>query len=102
MLINLFLLLACAVIAIASVPLMLKLIPPNPVYGLSTEKTRDRPETWFEVNRVVGTALLAGAGLAAILLMMNSGRSWWAQIIIVLVPIGAAVGAAIFYERKKA
>jgi uncharacterized membrane protein len=102
MFINLLLLLACALIAIAAVPLMLKLVPPNPIYGLSTNKTRDRPEAWFEVNRVAGTALVVAAGLAAILLMMNSGRSWWAQLLIFLIPVGAAVGAAIFYERKQA
>lgn len=100
MLMNLLLLIACALIGIASVPLLLKLIPPNPYYGLSTGKTMSKPDIWFEVNRVAGTALLAAAGLAAIMLMMNSGRSWWVQLIIFLVPIGAAVGGAIAYERR--
>lgn len=103
MLITVALLIACALIAAASVPLMLKLVPPNPIYGVRTEKALDSPEIWYQVNLFGGRALLGAAGFAALLLMMYSGtllKSGWAQIFAVVIPIAAAVIATLVYERK--
>ena len=38
MLTTVFLLIGCAIIAVAAVPLALKLVPPNPLYGFRTER----------------------------------------------------------------
>ena len=102
MLINIALLLACVIVAVAAIPLLLKMIPPNPIYGLNTRRTRDSDNMWFEVNRFAGAALLIAAGLAAIVLMSSSGRSWWVQVLVFLVLIGAAVGATFWFENRLA
>lgn len=100
MLINIALIIVCVLIAVVAVPLLLKLIPPNPIYGVNTRHTRDSDTMWFEVNRFAGAAFLVAAGLAAIILMSISGRSWWVQVLVFLVLIGIAVGATLWFERK--
>jgi uncharacterized membrane protein len=98
-----FLLLVCAIVAAVGVPLILKLVPPNPIYGVRTRKTTRSPEVWYEVNRFGGWALVIAAGVTALALMFYSGtwlRSSWAQLFAFVVPIGAAVGATLWHERK--
>jgi uncharacterized membrane protein len=97
------LLILCAVMAALGVPLILKIVPPNPVYGVRTERTLDRPEVWFDVNKFGGWALVAAAGVTALALMVYSGtwlKSGWAQLAVFVIAIIAAVAATFFYERK--
>jgi uncharacterized membrane protein len=104
MLITVALLIGCALIAVVAVPLLLKLVPPNPIYGVRTEKTLDSSETWYKVNIYGGKALLIAAGVAALLLMVYSGtylRPWWAQLVVFVVAMLGAVGATLYYERKQ-
>lgn len=53
-----------AIIAAISVPIVLKLVPPNRVYGVRTSQTLAIREVWFRVNLVTGFALIAAAGTA--------------------------------------
>jgi hypothetical protein len=102
MLVTVVLLLLCALTAIAGVPLILKLVPPNEIYGLHTEKTLSRSEIWFEVNRFAGWALVAAAALTALAVMIYSGtllRPFWRQFLVFLVMVGGAVGTSFWYER---
>ena len=98
-----FLLIACALIAVAAVPLLLKLIPPNPIYGFRTERALEDSAVWFAVNRFLGRALLVAVGLTALALMFYSG-TWlkpkWAQFAAFLVPLAVAIGATFAFERK--
>jgi uncharacterized membrane protein len=103
MLLTILLLILCIVVALAGVPLVTRLVPPNDVFGLITEKTKSRPEIWYEVNAFAGAALLISAGLTAILLMLYNGtwlRAWWAQILFFIVMIGAGVAATLVFERR--
>lgn len=98
-----FLLIACAVVAIAAVPLLLKLVPPNPIFGFRTARALDDSVVWFAVNKFLGRALLIAMGVAALALMFYSGtwlRSGWAQLATVLVPLAAAIGATFVYQGK--
>jgi uncharacterized membrane protein len=98
-----FLLIACALIAVAAVPLLLKLIPPNPIYGFRTERALEDSAVWFAVNRFLGRALLIAVGVTALALMFYSG-TWlkpkWAQFAAFLIPLAIAVGATFVFERK--
>ena len=102
MLINIALLVGCVVIAIVGIPLLLKIIPPNPIYGLNTRRTRDSDNLWVEVNRFAGGALVAAGGLGAIILMSMSARPWWVQMLVFILVVGAAVGATLWFENKLA
>lgn len=103
MLITVFLLIACALIAAASVPLVLKLIPPNEIFGFPTRKRRSQPETWVRVNVFAGKALLVASGVTALLLMIYAGtwlKSAWFQLLLFIVAYGAAIGAVVAYEKR--
>lgn len=84
---------------------MLRLIPRNEVYGVCTERTIYNEKLWLEVNAFGGRAIVAAAAVCALLLVLYSGtwlRPWWAQLLALLVPVGAAVGATLAYERRLA
>jgi uncharacterized membrane protein len=93
----------CAVIAAASIPLMLNLVPPNGWYGFRTRSTLNNRELWFRVNRFAGCAFFIASGLSAGIFMTHpeyaSGRSF-SGLLVFLVPLGAAVAASIAYLRS--
>src|SRR5207237_10395712 len=65
------LLLACAVTALVSIPLILRRVPPNSLYGFRTPRTLADRNLWFRVNHFAGWALLiASMGSAALILLL--------------------------------
>ena len=100
---TLLILITCVLIAVVGIPLGLRLIPPNPVYGVRTDRTLSDESAWFEVNRVGGWALVGAAGLSAVIVMAYQGtwlRVWWSQWLVLLILVGAAVGFTLYFERK--
>lgn len=98
-----FFLIGYAVIAIAAVPLAIRLVPPNPIYGVRTDRTLSDNTLWYTVNAVAGQLILAAVGVSAILLMMYQGtwlKGFWAQLFLFVIPLGAAVAATLYFERK--
>jgi uncharacterized membrane protein len=93
----------CAIIAVASIPLMLNLVPPNGVYGFRTQATLGNRELWFRANRFAGCALFIASGISAGIFVTQpeyaSGRSF-TGLLVFLVPLGAAVAASIHYVRR--
>jgi len=103
MLLTILVLIACAVVATAGVPLMLKIVPPNPYYGYPTSHQQSKPHRWVKVNVFAGRCLVGAAAFTVLLLLFYNGtwlRSGWAQLLAFLIPLGAAVGATFLYERK--
>ena len=105
MLTTIILLLVCALLAIAAIPLTLRLVPRNPIYGLPTERALANDATWFQVNAFAGKAVLAAAGVAALLIMVYQGtwlRSGWAQLSVVVLAFAIAVASAFVYDQRLA
>ncbi|HZZ90922.1 MAG TPA: SdpI family protein [Usitatibacter sp.] len=103
MLATVVLLLLCALTAIAGVPLILRLIPPNDYYGISTDRTRSRAHIWYEVNRIAGWSLVIAAALTGLALMIWTGtllRPFWRQLLTYVFLVGVAVGTSFWYERE--
>jgi uncharacterized membrane protein len=93
----------CALIAVLSVPLALRLIKPNLIYGFRTPRTLSSPDIWYPANVFAGRALL----LASVI----SGAGFWLApaailgrtetvLAILLVPIGSALAASLLYLRR--
>jgi len=64
------------ILAGLSVPLMLRKIPPNGLYGFRVKKTMEHPEIWYPVNAYGGKWLLAvgiGVVLAAVIFVNIPG-----------------------------
>jgi Na+/proline symporter len=93
----------CGIIAVASVPLMLGVVPPNNFYGFRTRRTLANTELWFRANRFAGVALfIAALTSASVFLAMPeyaSGRSL-AGLFILITPLIAAVGLSFAYVQR--
>jgi len=103
MLATVLLLLLCILTAIAGVPLILKLIPKNDIYGVHTERAMSRAEYWYEVNWFAGWSLVGAAALTALALGFYNGtylRSFWLQLLTYALLVGVAVAASFWYERE--
>jgi len=93
----------CAFIAVASVPLILKIVPPNRLYGFRTPKTLANRDVWFRANRFAGWALLIASATSAFLFALEpqyaSGRSL-AGLGIFIMPLVIAVVTSLAYLQS--
>jgi hypothetical protein len=64
-----WLLTVCVISAVTSVPLALRLVPPNPFYGFKTRFTRSRRDVWYDANAFMGWAMLAASLASAAVLL---------------------------------
>ena len=103
MLATIFLLIVLFVLGIAAIPLAAGVVPPNPYYGWPTRRSSSKPELWKQVNMFAGRAVVIAAALAAIAIMAYNGtwlRSGFAQLVVVIIALAAALGATFWYDRK--
>jgi uncharacterized membrane protein len=93
----------CGIIAVASIPLILNVVPPNGVYGFRTRQTLTNRELWFRTNRFAGWAFLIASGVSAGIFATHpeytSGRSF-AGLVVFVVPLVIALAASFAYVRR--
>ena len=61
---------ACAVLAVVSIPMILRKVPPNSTYGFRTKLTLSNPDIWYPANAFSGWALLVAAALSLAILWL--------------------------------
>lgn len=90
-----------ALIAAFSVPLILRRVPPNELYGLRTPRTKSNPAVWYPANVFAGWAMTIAAAISTMLVFaLPWDAELWLLPVIVLVPALTAVGAAYLYLRR--
>jgi uncharacterized membrane protein len=93
----------CGIIAVASVPLILNVVPPNGIYGFRTRQTLTNRELWFRANRFAGCASFIASGVSAGIFVTHpeygSGRSF-VGLIVFVVPLLIALAASFAYVRR--
>ena len=93
----------CGIIAVASIPLIRSVVPPNRIYGFRTRQTLTDRELWFRANRFAGSALFVASGVSAAVFAVHpeysSGRSF-VGLIVFLVPLVTALVASFAYVRR--
>jgi uncharacterized membrane protein len=95
-----WMLIACILTAATSVPLALRLIPPNPVYGFRTRFTRSDPRVWYDANAFVGRLMVfASIVSAGTLLWGPAPAAGWISVAIVMVPVMLVTLAGFVYLR---
>ena len=53
-------------LAALAIPLILKKVKPNPIYGFRVSQTLNDPDVWYEVNQTCGKCLLiSGCSIVA-------------------------------------
>jgi uncharacterized membrane protein len=100
--------LTSALIAIVAIPLILRKVPPNGLYGFRTPKTLSSSEIWYEANRMSGIYLFWASVVAMFadgMLQMAFGSWNPAKLLTLLMSINfgtlmAAVGMSLAYLRK--
>ena len=96
------LLIACAAIALVSIPLILRVVPPNRIYGFRTPLTLSNRELWFRANRVAGWAFLVAAAASASIFIAVPGIASTCGALVLVVPAGIALGVSLVYLRRAA
>jgi uncharacterized membrane protein len=96
-----WLLIACILTAATSVPLALRLIPPNPVYGFKTRLTRSDPGVWYDANAFVGRLMIAASIVSAAILLWSPlpRGEIWLPLAIVCGPMVLVTLAGLVYLR---
>jgi uncharacterized membrane protein len=96
-----WLLIACAITAIVSLPLALRMVPPNAFYGCRTRFTRSSPQVWYDANAFMGRALVASsiASLSMLFLVPLDAGAPWLPTAIVMLPMALAILAGYVYLR---
>ena len=92
------LLASCVLITIISLPLILRVVPPNGVYGFRNAETLSNPPIWYQANAFMGWALVVSSAISATILVklpMTARRSVvWAAF---LLPLCGAIVASFAY-----
>jgi hypothetical protein len=88
---------SCVILAIVSIPLILRVVPPNGVYGFRVSATRS-PTIWYPANAFMGWALLVAAVVSAtVLLRLPEGVKRWRLWAAFLLPVTGALVASFVY-----
>ena len=93
------LLLAAGLVAAASIPLIMRIVPPNAIYGFKTRRTMADESLWFRANFFAGWALLTASIISAILLAAIPGQDLprLLSVLFLAGPMLAAVLASFVY-----
>jgi hypothetical protein len=88
---------ACVVYAIVGLPLILRIVPPNGVYGFRVAGTGNAA-IWYSANAFLGWALVAAAVCAAVLLITLPARiKPWVMRLAFFAPLCGALIASWLY-----
>jgi hypothetical protein len=92
---------SCVLFAAISVPLIIRVVPPNGLYGFRTAATQSSPAIWYPANAFMGWALLVAAALSTTLLIVlpESARRWVVWLTF-LAPVSGAIGASFAYLHR--
>lgn len=92
---------------VLALPLWLRMVPVNPVYGVRLPSTMATEERWSEVNAVFGknlfgwALLVMGAGIAGFYQLPRHQDAYpWAAITLTLVALAASVIATLWWMRQ--
>lgn len=89
---------SCVVFVIISIPLILRVVPPNGIYGFRIAATQASRAIWYPASAFMGWALLVGSVVSATLLVILPGtvKRWllWATF---LAPMCGAIMASFVY-----
>jgi uncharacterized membrane protein len=96
-----WLLALCLVVALTSLPLAVRLVPPNSFYGFRTRFTRSSREAWYAANAFAGWTMLAASVLSALALVAGPAQLANAGIAeaVVFAPMALAMLANFVYLR---
>jgi uncharacterized membrane protein len=97
---QIFLLMVSAVVFVLCIPLVLKLVPPNRLYGFRTCKTLSSPDIWYPANVFSGYALMLAAAVTALIISCVPQVSELQAAAILVVLLICATAASFAYLMR--
>jgi uncharacterized membrane protein len=94
------LLVFCCVIFLVSIPLALRLVPPNRIYGFRTRKTLSRPDIWYRANVFSAYSLMLSTAVKALIISCAPQFSDVTCAFILAALILCATAASFVYLRR--
>ncbi len=94
------LLIVCALLFLLSAPLVLRLVPPNRLYGFRTRKTLSRPDIWYPANGFAGYALMLAAAVTALFISCVPQISELRATAILVVLLICTTAASFAYLKR--
>jgi hypothetical protein len=92
---------SCIGLAVVSLPLILRLVPPNVVYGFRVAATQSSPAIWYPANAFMGSALLVAAVISAsVLAVLPVTANRWVLVATFVVPVFVAIAASFVYLNR--
>jgi len=89
---------SCVLLMIISFPLILRVVPPNGIYGFRTPTTQSDQAIWYPANAFMGWALLAAAAVStAVLLALPPTVKRWLLWATFVAPVAGAIIASFVY-----
>lgn len=89
---------SCVILVIISIPLILRLVPPNGMYGFRTGATRSTPAIWYAANAFMGWALsIAAVASATLLVLLPLTAKRWTVWAVFVVPLAGAIALSFAY-----
>ncbi len=93
--------LACLLVAVLSVPLILRRVPRNAFYGFRTRKTLSSDAVWYPANVFAGQALaLASVAAAGLVWLVPADAPEWLPEVVLVVAVLAALVASLWHARR--
>lgn len=94
------LLIVCALLFLLSAPLVLRLVPPNRLYGFRNRKTLSRPDIWYPANGFAGYALMLAAAVTALIISCVPQVSELQATAILVVLLICTTAASFAYLKR--
>jgi SdpI/YhfL family protein len=92
---------SCVLLVVISVPLILRLVPPNGMYGFRTEAARSTPAIWYQANAFMGWALsIAAIASTALLVLLPVTAKRWLLWAVFFGPLAAAIVLSFAYLHR--
>jgi uncharacterized membrane protein len=89
---------ACVIYVVISIPLILRVVPPNGIYGFRNHATLSSATIWYPANAFAGWALVVAAVISAgLLLTLPPAAGRWLVWAAFLMPLFAAYAASVVY-----
>ena len=93
--------LACLLVAVLSMPLILRRVPRNAFYGFRTRKTLSSDAVWYPANVFAGQALaLASVAAAGLVWLVPADAPEWLPEVVLVVAVLAALVASLWHARR--
>lgn len=92
------LMIPAVIVGALGIPLILRRVPPNGIYGLRTPFTQSSPDVWYPANAFGGWAIVVAAVVCVgVLWGLPASAPRWLEVAALAVPVLVAAAVSLAY-----